>query len=204
MTEGDRMNFEAARTHIISLLKSSLPHDLPYHNVVHTERVERTAGAIARTEGLGSEEITLLRTAALCHDAGYLESYQRNEPLACDFARRELPAFDYTAEQINKVCAIIMATALPQRPSNRCERIICDADLEYLGSHDYHEFAAHLRAELAVHGQAFPDAEWIDFQLAFLKNHNYFTDTVIRLRGAGKQARIAELERMRDSMGGKG
>lgn len=49
----------------------------------------------------------------------------------CLIARTALPGFGYTGEDI-MICGMIMATKIPQSPTNILEEIICDADLDYL------------------------------------------------------------------------
>ncbi len=191
------MNIEAARQHILGILRAGLPQDLHYHSADHAVRVECAVDALAQAEGIDGEDLVLLKTGALCHDTGFLTSYRDNEPLACAFTRQHLPAFDYSARQLDVICGLILATAIPQRPTTPLEQLICDADLDHLGAADYPEITARLREELLAHGKRFSDQEWIDHQLNFLKHHTYFTTAALRLREPGKRARIAELERAR-------
>ena len=83
-------------------------------------------------------------------------------------------------------------------PTTLLEKILCDAEHDYLGRADYHFIARNLRSELANFGKHMTDLEWIDFQLNFLeKQHKYYTVTSKNMREKGKLKRIKELKEMR-------
>lgn len=138
------MQFEQAYAFLIHELAQKLQAHLAYHNVDHTKEVVQTSQYIAKAEGLSDEDIQLLSTAALFHDAGFLEGYNNHEELSCKLARSYLPKFDYSPEQIEKICNLIMVTKLPQTPSDTLESILCDADLYYLGTDKYFPIAENL------------------------------------------------------------
>ena len=48
-------------------------------------------------------------------------------------AKEELPKFGLSEKDIELICGMIMATKIPQNPKTKLEKIIADADLEYLG-----------------------------------------------------------------------
>ena len=189
------MDFEHARKTILNRLKSSLPDELTYHDIKHTLNVEKAAERFAKLEGIKGEELILLRTAVLFHDAGYILSNEGNEEIAIKLMKNELPNFGYTDEQITKVADIIRATIKGTKPTSLLEMIMCDADHDYLGRADYHSVASKLRIELEEQGKAMTDKEWIDFQLNYLeKEHRYHTETARNIRLPGKKRRIEELK----------
>src|SRR5438552_9756214 len=130
------MELQNLQSFILDKLHNQLPEWISYHNAEHTEFVIKYAIELGEEEGLGEEELKLLHTAAILHDAGFLKTYADHEIASCDLAREYLPQHDYTPEQVEKVCEIIMATQLPQSPHNKLSRILCDADLYYLGTDD--------------------------------------------------------------------
>jgi adenylate cyclase len=189
------MDFEHARKTIINRLKSSLPDELTYHDIKHTLNVEKAAERFAKLEGIKGEELILLRTAVLFHDAGYILSNEGNEEIAIKLMKRELPNFGYTDEHITKVADIIRATIKGTKPTSLLEMIMCDADHDYLGRADYHSVASKLRIELEEQGKPMTDKEWINFQLNYLeKEHRYHTETARNIRLPGKKRRIEELK----------
>jgi len=195
------MDFEFARRFIINRLKSSLPDELDYHNIKHTLNVEKAAIRIARLEGIDGEELILLRTAVLFHDAGFILRYSQNEEFGIRMAEVELKKFGYSDEQIKIISEIISATRKDVSPKSLLEMIMCDADHDYLGRADYHNVARTLRNELSNYGVTMTDVEWIDFQIQYLENvHRYFTLTSKNIRQKGKEARIRELKINRAKM----
>lgn len=189
------MDFEHARKTILNRLKSSLPDELTYHDIKHTLDVEKAVLRFAKLEGIKDEDLILLRTAVLFHDAGYILSHLGNEEIAIKLMRNELPSFGYTEEQMTKIATIIRATIKGTTPTSLLEMIMCDADHDYLGRTDYHSIAAKLRVEMVDQGKTMTDKEWVQFQLNYLEQeHRYHTETARNIRLSGKKKRIEELK----------
>ncbi|NJN43809.1 MAG: hypothetical protein HC806_03090 [Anaerolineae bacterium] len=89
---------------------------------------------------------------------------------------------------------MIIATRLPQSPRNLLEEILADADLDTLGRDDFFTRSDALREEWANYGRESPLAQWLEGQLAFIKNHNYHTPAARMLRNETKKKNIALLE----------
>ncbi len=195
------MDFEFTRRFMINKLKSSLPDELDYHNIKHTLNVERSAIRIANLEGVDGEDLILLKTAILFHDSGFIVRYEDNEQFGIQMAKTKLPKFGYSPAQIETICEIISATKSDQQPKTLLEKIICDADHDYLGRADYHNIAKTLRNELSNMGREMTDLEWIDFQLDYLeKKHRFYTQTSKNIRIRSKKMRIAELKKMKQQL----
>jgi class 3 adenylate cyclase/predicted metal-dependent HD superfamily phosphohydrolase len=188
------LDFENARRNILNKLKSSLPEDLTYHDVKHTLSVEQAALRLAKLEGVEGEDLILLRTAVLFHDAGYIVQYKDNEEYGVVLMKNHLPNFGYTQQQIKIIEGIILATKRNVKPLTVLEKIMCDADHDYLGRADYFFLADQLRREIKNHGTIMTDPEWRDYQIRYLKDiHSYYTETALNIREKGKQRRIKEL-----------
>ena len=86
-----------------------------------------------------------------------------------------------------------MATKIPQTPHNLLEQIICDADLDYLGSDDYWKISGHLFKEINE-TTALGETDWLNIQISFLEQHHYFTQTAINERSQMKDSYLAELK----------
>jgi class 3 adenylate cyclase/predicted metal-dependent HD superfamily phosphohydrolase len=190
----EKFNYKKSEQRIIKLLAEKLPEGLYYHGIHHTMDVIRAAEEIARSEGIDGEDLFLLKTAALFHDAGFVSEYSKNEKIGAQIAREMLPQFGYTESQIDTVEKIIMATELPQSPTNLIESVMCDADLDYLGRDDFHEISDSLKRELLSYGKISGDRQWDQMQITFLENHKYFTATNQNRREPEKQKRIMEIK----------
>jgi uncharacterized membrane-anchored protein YitT (DUF2179 family)/predicted metal-dependent HD superfamily phosphohydrolase len=170
------MQLEDVCSFILQKLEKELPNYLSYHNAQHTTDVIQYAKDLASSENISDSEVNLLITAAIFHDAGFLETYSGHEQVSCSMAEKFLPQFGYTNEDINLVCLLIMATRLPQKPKSKLAQILCDADLYYLGTDSYKSKAENLYLELHSVGLVRTREEWMEQQVKFLRVHRYFTD----------------------------
>ncbi|HYD21102.1 MAG TPA: HD domain-containing protein [Flavipsychrobacter sp.] len=184
------MQFGEAKKFILGKLKKELPRHLSYHSVEHVKDVFDSCKSIAASEGVKGDDLKLLLTAALFHDSGFLKGPKEHEKKSCTIARKYLPDYGYTPEQIKKICGMIMATRVPQQPKNHLEEIICDADLDYLGRDDFFTIGDKLFAELSVYGILNTEDEWNKLQVRFLESHHYFTKTTIKLRQKKKDKHL--------------
>ncbi len=182
------MQFDKAYSFLIHKLESELPKYLTYHNVDHTKDVLENVQHLAVAENISEPEFTLLKTAALFHESGMLETYKGHEEISCQMAEKWLPDFEYTRDEIAQICSLIMATKMPQAPKNKLEQIICDADLYYLGTDTFLPKSNRLYKELHTAGIVKKRSEWKEIEIDFLKEQHYFTSSAAKqLNGKLKQ-----------------
>jgi len=179
---------------ILDKLEKELPDYLYYHNVKHTVDVVTEVELIGWGEGCTDEEILLLKTAGLFHDAGHTVAYDNHEYHSSVIAREMLPKFNYTPEQVEKICSIIMSTRLPPKPANLLENIICDSDLDYLGRSDFIPVSNTLYEELKAQNKMGSLNDWNKIQVKFISGHQYFTNTARSLREVNKQIQIERIQ----------
>ncbi|MGN6639636.1 MAG: HD domain-containing protein [Mucilaginibacter sp.] len=146
-----------------------------------------SAKVIAEAEGISDREQKLLLTAALFHDAGFLRMRVGHENESCNIARAYLPDYNYTEQEIDLICAMIMATKLPQSAQTHLEKILCDADLDYLGRNDFFTLSAKLFAEMRSEKLVKDEEEWDKEQIRFMEAHYYYTGTSQKLRRLQKE-----------------
>jgi len=193
----DMMEFSDAKDYIMERLIKELPRDLYYHGAHHTLDVVKSVNSICRTEDIIGEDYLLLLTAAYFHDAGYIYKYEHNEEIAVKMVRMVLPDFGYTEEQISIVVNIILSTKNSIEPQTILEKIMCDADHDYFGRHDYSKIAISLRKELMVYEKEYEDKEWLRKQIDYLENHHvYYTSTAKKTREPMKAKQIEKLKSM--------
>jgi|LSQX01.1.fsa_nt_gb predicted metal-dependent HD superfamily phosphohydrolase len=193
------MEFTRAREFIIRKLTRELKPSLFYHNAQHTLDVIRSVETLALMEKVDDGKLLLLLTAALYHDTGYLWSYENNEPLARDFAEETLPAFGYSDKQIREIGRLILSTAMPQRPENLLEEILCDADLDYVGRDDFFITALRLHREWSENSPlkiSFRD--WYERQRDFIEWHEFFTPSARLLRNEKKKKNLTQVKELLD------
>lgn len=189
------INFVGIRSFILNKLSVELSKELIYHSVEHTLRVEAAAMKYAGLENLDEHETLLVRTAALFHDAGFIERYEHNEELGALLFENNAQKFGFNADETKLVSEIILSTSYAAIPKNTLEAVMRDADLDYLGTADYHRTAQSLFDEMAKFGKAYPPKKTLEIQLDYLKNHHaYYTNSAKKLRNEGKEKRILELQ----------
>ncbi|MES2778836.1 MAG: phosphohydrolase [Bacteroidota bacterium] len=188
------MELSQAKAYIIKRLEKELHSNLSYHSLHHVLDVEEAALRLADAEGISAYEKDLLLTAVVFHDSGFIYQTKNHEERGCAIVREVLPQFNYTTEEIERICGMIMATQIPQNPQNLLEQIICDADLDYLGRDDFWEIGNHLYQELSVYGILSNEKEWNTLQLKFLNSHHYFTQSAIELRQSTKEDHLKKIE----------
>lgn len=187
------MQYEKVYPFLMSKLEAGLPSWLSYHTPAHTKYVIESAEFLANAEGVTGDDLVKLKTAALFHDAGFLQQGEGHEEASCILAREYLPDFDYSPDQVEHICQMIMATRLPQTPVDHLGEILCDADLFYLGRENYTVTADKLYREFKRNGVVKTDTEWQLKQVEFLSAHKYFTNTARELLESSKQKVLEEL-----------
>jgi class 3 adenylate cyclase len=179
---------------ILDKLEMDLPGYLFYHNVKHTVDVVTEVELIGWAEGCSDEEILLLKTAALFHDAGHTIAYDNHEYFGTEIAKEMLPKFNYNTDQIEQICSLIMSTKLPPKPTNLLENIMCDSDLDYLGRSDFIPVSNTLYEELKAQNKMGSLNDWNKMQVKFISGHQYFTKTARSLREVNKQLQIERIQ----------
>src|SRR5688572_21655958 len=106
------MNFEKAEAYILGRFRMELQATLYYHGIHHTLDVYGTVNRMIAEEGIAEADALLLRTATLFHDSGFLTSYENHELEGIEIVKSVLPGFGYSDEQIEAICAMIMATQI--------------------------------------------------------------------------------------------
>jgi len=185
--------YDLIRQHALHHLKDLDP-GLTYHCFDHTLDVLEQSERIAAAEGVTDpEKLFVLKVAALYHDTGFLRTYRNHEEASYQIFLKDAPVFGFTDFQKSEIQRLIMVTQIPQRPTDILEKVICDADLDYLGRDDFFAIGDTLRREFIRYGVVPDDAAWEALQMKFLTNHAYHTESSRNLREPSKQAHIQRL-----------
>ncbi len=188
------MDFKGAKKYILDRLESELNPNLHYHGVHHTIDVYEASIRISEMEDLSQEEKVIVNTAALYHDAGFLCEFKNNEAVGARLARFVLAKYGYNSIQIENIVDIILSTKSTILPTTKYEKIMSDADYDYLGRNDVNEIADTLRRELYEYGFKYSAEAWNEKQLNFLAKHSYYTASSLELRRPKKLAYYEQLK----------
>ncbi|HNR18445.1 MAG TPA: HD domain-containing protein [Bacteroidia bacterium] len=187
--------FDTLKPIVVKKFEQLLAPHFFYHSLQHTLGVAATAQTICQRENIAEHEADLVKTAALFHDTGFFYTTFNHEEKSCEIALEHMPDAGVSENEMEAICRIIMATKMPHNPTDILQEIICDADLDYLGSEDYEPISNLLFKEMNARGEIYSDMYWLQMQLAFLESHRYFTQSSKQLRNAGKEIQIVRLKK---------
>ncbi|QTN37973.1 HD domain-containing protein [Cryomorphaceae bacterium] len=186
--------FKKAKEAILLYLEEHLPEHLSYHSLDHTLDVYQVCMELAGHSKVSEEDRELLGTAALLHDIGFVRTYKGHEEASAQIARELLPQFGYGPEQIQRIIELIMVTRVPQSPTDLLGRLLCDADLDYLGRSDFFVTGNRLFSEFKSLGIVQDEREWNHLQVQFLSVHHYHTDYSRAHREPLKQQHLEQVK----------
>lgn len=188
------IDYSRLKERVLGLLEKQLPQELHYHGMHHTLDVLNVCEEYISRDNISESEANLLRTGALFHDFGFTRSFENHEQNGARLVEKILPDFGFGTKDIEVVQGLIMATRIPQTPATQLERIICDADLDYLGRDDYYPISETLYEELTALEKIENRQQWVELQIRFLEAHEYHTDFARENRQSEKEKRISELK----------
>ncbi|NNK80404.1 MAG: HD domain-containing protein [Flavobacteriales bacterium] len=176
-------------------MRKELPDTLRYHSIDHTLDVMTSAEKIGLAEGINEDEMETLITAAAFHDCGFIRTYDNHEEVSCEIAAEILPDYGFAKNSIKVIQDMIMSTRVPQASDTLLGRILCDADLDYLGGEDYERISKGLLNELTLNGFDLSYMDWLDLQIDFLENHKFWTDYAITSYSKQKAKILSRLKK---------
>src|SRR3954469_19951701 len=109
---------EQVKQYVISYFDVHHDADLVYHNLKHTKDVVASATQIANHYQLSDEDFFIVIAAAWFHDTGYFTDKHNHEEKSIDIANHFLKQQKVDAAVIDKIDACIIATRMPQKPTN--------------------------------------------------------------------------------------
>lgn len=187
--------YDDIRKQVLSQLTSRLPVNLFYHSVDHTLDVLDVCEEYITREGLNDYNARMLRFGALFHDLGFTVSLDNHENHSVTLAKKILRDHKITQEEITIIQGLILATRVDQSAVTKLEKILCDADLDYLGRDNYYQISDLLYQELMATGIIQNKKEWYDRQIDFLENHQYYTEYARQHLQPEKNKRLEELKK---------
>jgi predicted metal-dependent HD superfamily phosphohydrolase len=163
-----------AAEYVSDYLSKQLPKGFAYHSFSHTLSVVNAADMLCRETRVSKRERKILLVAAWFHDIGYTKQINEHEKAGTLIASQFLRNKKVNEKEIAIINACILATQVPQRPKNKLEQILCDADLLYLGETNFAKQSNELRKEWAatIH-KIYTDREWLELNIQFLKAHKF-------------------------------
>lgn len=184
-------------THVACFYKDHSDVNLFYHNRSHASEIFERAKKIAAHYYL-DEHTTFIVCAAACFvDSGHLtRNVKSHKAESAKLARAFFATLALNESDIVAIEKCILATEMPQNPETLAEKIVCDADLYYLGTDGFMEENTLLKKEAeAVGNTKIEDYAWLTATINLLENHWYQTGYCQLLLDGSK---AANLELLRD------
>ena len=195
---------EKAEALVTTLYLEHLPAWARYHTMEHTREVVAGCMEIGMGMQLTAEELDVIVLAAWFHDVGYVDGAEEHEERSAAIAAQFLRKEGYPSERIPLVVGCIRATKIPQHPSSALERIVCDADVMYIGGNRFREHSDTLREEWEKRMDIrFGEVEWLQKNIEFVGRCDFHTGYVRRTYGDMRTRNLAELyERLDNARNG--
>ena len=184
-----------AQQYVNHYFEKNIPRQLPYHNKSHTENVVAAIIQIANHYQLNEHDFFVVVTAGWFHDMGYyLGDAAGHELNGASMAAGFLKETGVDEASIGQVKGCILATQMPQRPTNLLEQIVCDGDLFHLGKDNFGELNKSMRKEAEERkGREIDKKEWRRDTIALLQAHHFYTDYCQLLLNQKKQENLDNL-----------
>lgn len=185
---------EEVKKHVLDYFQAHHDERLVYHNLEHTQDVVKATMQIANHYQLSDKDFFIVTTGAWFHDTGYFEDIKNHEQKGAELATSFLKSKDVPADIRNSVEQVILATKMPQRPTNQLENILCDGDLFHLGTEDFSNKRKLMHKEIErLYNLSLSKNEWRKKDIDFLESQQYHTDYCVLLLNDQKAKNIEKL-----------
>ncbi|MEM9822510.1 MAG: Pycsar system effector family protein [Bacteroidota bacterium] len=188
---------QQCQEYVEQLFLDKLSQDFTYHNLAHTLSVKKYVERLGKAAGLEKKQIQLLSIAALFHDTGFIERYEGHEESSKKNARAFLESKAMAPKDIEQILNCIDATKMEASPEGQFEQLLKDADLNSIGSEVFLQNSSNLRQEWKVCCDTdYTDLEWLQNNLDFLEQHQYYSPEAQKLFGNTKKANLKKVKKM--------
>ena len=168
---------QEAGNFVTKLFAEKLPDSEEYHSIDHARYVADSAGFIGKKSGMSEDEINVVKLGAWFHDTGFIISPENNEKHSAKIAGDFLTSNGIDDTIIAQVKNSILATCIPQQPTDLVSRVLCDADLRHLSEDNYFERIEKMRKEWVNHsGEKIGKRKFHTMSIKFFQRHEYHTD----------------------------
>jgi predicted metal-dependent HD superfamily phosphohydrolase len=162
---------------VTRFLAEKLPESMVFHTIDHVKYVVEKSEIIGRKSGLSEDQLNLVKLSAWFHDTGYTINPEGHEDESVKIATDFLKSQEINDQIIHQIAKCILATRIPQQPSDILSRVLCDADLMHLAEDDYFERLDKMRIEWAnLSGEKISKRRFHKMSKKFFQRHSYHTD----------------------------
>ena len=203
MKKIDQLFISEAERFVENLLQEKLPDHFYYHNFTHAMAVKSYVEMVGKACNVTEEELNLLRLSALFHDTGFIKSIESHVEHSIEIATEFLTAHQIDRESIDCIVKNITATKMPQNPTDRLSKIICDADLMYIAEDNCYEYMEAMYEESMARSTGYNNRNLFDLEtIHFFSTHKYFTEygqNILQPKKANAEQMIIERMKRREA-----
>jgi predicted metal-dependent HD superfamily phosphohydrolase len=181
---------------ILRKLDAELNPNYFYHSIDHTLDVLQSVILLGKEEGVNADDLCLLKIAALFHDSGFLRTYDGHEEESVRIAQSILTGFGLPIPDLEKIKNLILVTKIDAKPADILEKIMVDADLDYLGREDFPLISQKLFMEWKGLKKVENLQEFYKLQFDFLEKHKFQTKTALKLRCKTKKNHLKKMKEL--------
>lgn len=194
----ERINNLDVAYYIEELFVEKLPHNMTYHNLIHTEHVVNQTKVIGMKSGLGPEDLDVVVAAAWFHDSGFTVTYEGHEEESKNIARQYLSDKGISQEVTDRVLHCIGTTRIPQDPGDDLmAQVLCDADMSYISENFYIDRTMLLWNEWNNAAQkSMSKLTYLEETVEMFEQHSFFTDYGKNVLAPGKEINYQRLKEM--------
>ncbi len=178
---------------IIKKLEEELTEKYYYHNLNLLESLEKQIDFISASEGVGEDEVSLIKSAAYLYVVGYVIDYDLHLEAGCNYGKEVLPGIRYSTGQIKRICELVNLVSSVNEVKNINDGILNDAIYHYLGSADYIMHSMNLFHELKQHKKIASLVEWKVDQTSLISAHEFYTGTARKARETSKSEQLKKV-----------
>lgn len=192
---------DKSKEYVESFLEQNLSNEIFYHDLEHTHEVVKAAKEIGKASGLTDDQLETVQIAAWFHDTGYYKGKMDHEKESKNIAEEFLRSQGINEKKIAEVGGCIIATKIPQRPTNLMEEVLCDADLYHLSTSEFFSKSELLRKEFSItESNEIKNKKWLNTNIKFLKTHTFFTQYAKEKLYPHKQNNLKRLKSIKNEL----
>jgi adenylate cyclase len=179
---------------VIKMFEDEAPPDLYFHNSSLVKNICNQVELISVAENLPETEYINLKLAGVFLLTGYISDYEKPMEGSFRIVEEILPANGFYHESIEETKRIIKNAYTSNIESN-ADKILHDAQNDYLGRVDFAKLTDKLLRERTAYGKGCDNKAWIDLQIKYLREHDFITETARLLRSVSLEEQEESLKR---------
>jgi adenylate cyclase len=177
---------------VLKMFDEEAPPNLYFHNSSMVKNITNQVEILSGAEKLSDEDFINLKLASVFLLTGYITDYEKPMEASLRLVEEILPSYGFIQENVELTKKIIR-NSFSEHQESLVDRILHDAQYDYLGRMDYMKLTDKLLRERTEYGKISTSKMWIEFQKKQLKDHDFTTASARLLRSVSLDEQIGGL-----------